>query len=81
MENLGCLLACTFGNFLALVLVAAHTVNSLNLRMKIKFAKIIKCTMNSLSSVSTDLQDHIEKENFNKVEGAKNGWHFHSWFT
>ena len=29
--------------------------------------------MNSVSSVSTDLQDHIEKQNFNKVEGAKNG--------
>ena len=31
MANLGCLLVCTFGNFLALVLVAAHTVNNLDL--------------------------------------------------
>ena len=31
MANLGCLLVCTFGNFLALDLVAAHTVNNLDL--------------------------------------------------
>ena len=29
--NLGCLLMCTFGNFVAPVLVAAHTVNNLDL--------------------------------------------------
>ena len=31
MANLGCLLVCTLGNFLAPVLVAAHTVNNLDL--------------------------------------------------
>ena len=31
MANLGCLLVCTFGNLLALVLVAAHTLNNLEL--------------------------------------------------
>ena len=31
MPNLGCLLVCTFGNFYALVLVAAHTVNNSHL--------------------------------------------------
>ena len=31
MASLGCLLMCTFGNFLAPVLVAAHTVNNLDL--------------------------------------------------
>ena len=31
MANLGSLLVCTFGNFLAPVLVAAHTVNNLDL--------------------------------------------------
>ena len=31
MANLGCLLVCTFGNFLAPVLVPAHTVNNLDL--------------------------------------------------
>ena len=31
MANLGCLLVCTFGNFLAPVLMAAHTVNNLDL--------------------------------------------------
>ena len=31
MAYLGCLLVCTFGNFLASVLVAAHTVNNLDL--------------------------------------------------
>ena len=31
MAGLGCLLVCTFGNFLASVLVAAHTVNNLDL--------------------------------------------------
>ena len=31
MANLGCLLVCTFRNFLAPVLVAAHTVNNLDL--------------------------------------------------
>ena len=31
MAGLGCLLVCTFGNFLAHVLVAAHTVNNLDL--------------------------------------------------
>ena len=31
MAHLGCLLVCTFGNFLASVLVAAHTVNNLDL--------------------------------------------------
>ena len=73
MENLGCLLAFSFGNFLAHVLVASHTVNSLNLRMKMKFAKIIKYTRNSVSGVSADLQYHIEKQNFSKVARAKNG--------
>ena len=31
MANLGCLLVCSFGNFLVSVLVAAHTVNNLDL--------------------------------------------------
>ena len=31
MTNLSCLLVCTFDNFLAPVLVAAHTVNNLDL--------------------------------------------------
>ena len=31
MDNLDCLLVCTLGNFLASVLVAAHTVNNLDL--------------------------------------------------
>ena len=31
MANLDCLLACMFGNFLAPVLVAVHTVNNLDL--------------------------------------------------
>ena len=31
MADLGCLLVCTFGNFLAPVLVAVHTVNNLDL--------------------------------------------------
>ena len=31
MASLGCLLVCTFGNLLAPVLVAAHTVNNLDL--------------------------------------------------
>ena len=31
MANLGCLLVCTFGNLLAPVLVAAHTLNNLEL--------------------------------------------------
>ena len=31
MANFGCLLVCTFGNFLAPVLIAAHTVNNLDL--------------------------------------------------
>ena len=31
MANLGCLLVCTFGNFLASFLVAAHAVNNLDL--------------------------------------------------
>ena len=30
MANLGCLLVCTYGNFLVPVLVAVHTVNSLD---------------------------------------------------
>ena len=30
MATLDCLLVCMFGNFLALVLVAAHTVNNLD---------------------------------------------------
>ena len=31
MANFSCLLVCTFGNFLAPVLIAAHTVNNLDL--------------------------------------------------
>ena len=31
MANLGCILVCTFGNFIASVLVAAHTLNNLDL--------------------------------------------------
>ena len=31
MANLDCLLVCAFGNFLAPVLVTAHTVNNLDL--------------------------------------------------
>ena len=38
MTNLGCLLVRTFGNFLALVLVAAHTVNNLDLSHEQSFA-------------------------------------------
>ena len=34
MANLGCLLVCVFGNFHALVLVAVHTVNNLDLDFK-----------------------------------------------
>ena len=30
MAKLGCLLVCTFGNFLASVLIAAHTANNLD---------------------------------------------------
>ena len=30
MANLGCLLVCTSGNFLAPILVAVHTVNNLD---------------------------------------------------
>ena len=30
MANLGCLLVCTFGNFLAPTLIAAHTANSVD---------------------------------------------------
>ena len=30
MTNLGCLLVCTFGNFLAPVLIAAHTANNVD---------------------------------------------------
>ena len=32
MASLGCLLVCTFGNLLALVLVLVHTINNLDLR-------------------------------------------------
>ena len=31
MAGLGCLFACTFGNFLASVLIAVHTANNLDL--------------------------------------------------
>ena len=31
MAGLGCLFACTFGNFLAPVLIAVHTANNLDL--------------------------------------------------
>ena len=31
MADLGCLLICNFGNFLAVALVAAHTANSLDI--------------------------------------------------
>ena len=60
MSNLGCLLVRTFGNFLAPVLVAAHTVNNLDLgneqgyenegykRIKKLF---LKRTTNKISSV------------------------------
>ena len=30
MADLGCLFVCTFGNYLATVLIAAHTANSLD---------------------------------------------------
>ena len=36
MANLGCLLVCMFGNLLAPVLLAAHTVNNLNLGKEYK---------------------------------------------
>ena len=36
MANLGCPLVCTFGNFLAPVLVAAHTVNNLDLNVELE---------------------------------------------
>ena len=31
MANLGCLFVCTFGDYLALVLIAAHRANNLDL--------------------------------------------------
>ena len=37
MANSGCHFVCTFGNFLAPVLVAAHTVNNLDLRHEQSF--------------------------------------------
>ena len=30
MVNLGCLFVCTFGNYLALVLIAAHTASNVD---------------------------------------------------
>ena len=30
MANLGCLLVCTFGNFLAPILIVAHTVSNVD---------------------------------------------------
>ena len=46
IANLSCLLVCTFGNFLTPVLVAAHTVNNLDLvmnkTMKMRVMKVIK---------------------------------------
>ena len=36
MASLGCLLVCMFGNLLAPVIVAAHTVNYLNLGDKLE---------------------------------------------
>ena len=46
MANLGCLLKCTFGNFLAPILVAAHTANNLamNKVMKMTVMKVIRKT-------------------------------------
>ena len=46
MANLGCLLECTFGNFLAPILVAAHTANNLamNKVMKMTVMKVIRKT-------------------------------------
>ena len=37
IANLGCFLMCTFGSFLALVLVAAHTLNNLDLSLEKSF--------------------------------------------
>ena len=36
MANLGCLLVCSFGNFLAPILVVVHTVNNLDLGNKLE---------------------------------------------
>ena len=73
MDSLGCLLARTFDNFLALVLVAVHAVNSLNLGIKMKVVKVIKYARNYVSNAYAELQDHIEKQNFSKVLGTRNG--------
>ena len=34
MANLGCLFVCTFGNYLAPVLIAGHTANNVDLGCK-----------------------------------------------
>ena len=73
MDSLGCLLRCISGNFLALVLVALHKVNIIDVGMKIKVAKMIKYTRNYVSSAYAELQDHIDKQNVIKVSGARNG--------
>ena len=36
MANLGCLLVCSFGNFLAPILVVVHTVSNLDLGNKLE---------------------------------------------
>ena len=46
MASLGCLLVCTFGNFIAPVLVAAHTVNNLNLRNELE-NRVLKVILKS----------------------------------
>ena len=72
MDSLGCLLGCIFCNFLALALVELHTVNILNLGMKMKVVKMIKYTRNSVSSAYAELEHHIDEQNFIKVSGARN---------
>ena len=72
MDSLGCLLGCIFCNFLALALVDLHTVNILNLGMKMKVVKMIKYTRNSVSSAYAELEHHIDEQNFIKVSGARN---------
>ena len=78
MADLGCLLVCTFGNFLAPVLVAAHTVNNLDLSHEQSFENEgYESDRTGRHQERAFLQNFVSRteiQNFSKVYGTSNVW-------
>ena len=71
VANLGCLLVCTFGNFIGPVLVAAHTFSNLGSSNEQTFENVSKVSVTK-NIKNLDINHEQSFENISKVSGTKN---------